>query len=198
MAVTFPDGTHHDGYSAPAALEPLRAFVNTFEVDKGTDELGSPQGLVAWLRDHGLLTDPDDGSCSSATAGDLESAIALREALRAMLLCNHDGTRPDPAAIRVLNETAERASMSVRFTDDGWSVCACGVPGIPGAFGRLLTIVADAQKDGTWQRLKACAADDCAWAYYDVSRNRSRRWCSMEVCGNRSKVSAYRERAAGA
>jgi predicted RNA-binding Zn ribbon-like protein len=196
MAVTFPDGTHHDGYSAPADLEPLRPFVNTLDVDEGTDALSSPQVLVTWLREHGLLTDADDGDSSSATAEDLEAAVALRGALRAMLLCNHDGTRPDPAAIRVLNETSDRACMSVRFTDDGWSVCACGVPGIAGAFGRLLTIIADAQKDGTWQRLKICAADDCAWAYYDVSRNRSRRWCSMEVCGNRAKVHAYRGRAA--
>lgn len=196
MAVTFPDGTHHDGYSAPAAMEPLRAFVNTVDVDEGTDALGSPQELVAWLREHGLLTDPGEG-CASATRTDLETALALRGALREMLLCNHDRRRPSPDVIRVLNETSARASMSVRFTDDGWSVCACEVPGIRGAFGRLLTIVADAQGDGTWQRLKLCPADDCAWAYYDVSRNRSRRWCSMEVCGNRAKVHAYRERAAG-
>jgi len=196
MAVTFPDGTHHNGYSAPAHLEPLRAFVNTVDVDEGTDELSSPPALVDWLREHGLLTDPGDGSCSAATTEDLDAAIALREALRSMLLCNHDGSTPDQAAIRVLNQTSERASLSVRFTDEGWSVCACGVPGVRGAFGRLLAIVADAQGAGTWQRLKVCAADDCAWAYYDVSRNRSRRWCSMDVCGNRAKVSAFRGRAA--
>lgn len=196
MAVTFPDGTHHDGYSAPADLEPLRAFVNTLDVDEDTDALGSPGELVRWLRANGLLTDPE-GSCAGVTAEDLEAAIALRGALREMLLCNHDGRRPPPDVIRVLNDTSDRASLSVRFTDDGWSVCACAVPGIRGAFGRLLTIVADAQGNGTWPRLKLCPADDCAWAYYDMSRNRSRRWCSMEVCGNRAKVHAYRERAAG-
>jgi predicted RNA-binding Zn ribbon-like protein len=49
--------------------------------------------------------------------------------------------------------------------------------------------------DGTWDRLKACAADDCHWAFYDHTRNRSGRWCSMAVCGNRAKVERFRERA---
>jgi len=193
MAVTFPDGSHHDGYSAPAELEPLRLFVNTADVDEGTDELETPKALVTWLRDHDLLIDGQDGP-TVATAEDLEAAIALREALRALLACNHDAATPPADAVAVLNATADRSCMTIRFSDQGWGVCACGVPGIDGAFGRLLTIVADAQNDGTWTRLKVCPADDCLWAYYDVSRNRSRRWCSMEVCGNRAKVGAYRER----
>jgi predicted RNA-binding Zn ribbon-like protein len=60
--------------------------------------------------------------------------------------------------------------------------------------GRLLAIVADAQEAGTWPRLKACLADDCQWAFYDLSRNRSAVWCDMRVCGNRAKVRGFRER----
>lgn len=131
-----------------------------------------------------------------ATAADLAAALALRTALREMLLCNHDGRRPPPEVISVLNETADLARLSLQFTAEGAPASASTAPGIGGALGRLLAIVADAQHDGTWQRLKLCPADDCAWAYYDVSRNRSRRWCSMDVCGNRAKVHAYRERAA--
>jgi predicted RNA-binding Zn ribbon-like protein len=46
--------------------------------------------------------------------------------------------------------------------------------------------------DGTWHRLKACR--QCAWAYYDYSKNRSATWCSMAICGNRTKTRAYRRR----
>jgi predicted RNA-binding Zn ribbon-like protein len=46
----------------------------------------------------------------------------------------------------------------------------------------------------TWDRLKACRLDDCQWVFYDHSKNRSRTWCSMRVCGNRAKARAYRER----
>ena len=62
------------------------------------------------------------------------------------------------------------------------------------ALGRLLAVVAAAHNDGTWLRLKACPADDCQWAYYDRSRNRSAVWCDMGVCGNRQKVRSFRER----
>jgi len=48
--------------------------------------------------------------------------------------------------------------------------------------------------DESWNRLKACRLDDCQWAFYDQSKNRSRTWCSMKVCGNRAKARAYRER----
>jgi predicted RNA-binding Zn ribbon-like protein len=67
-------------------------------------------------------------------------------------------------------------------------------PGIDGALGRLLAIVFRAMNDGTWERLKACPADDCEWAFYDWSKNGSGTWCDMAVCGNRAKARAYRER----
>jgi predicted RNA-binding Zn ribbon-like protein len=46
--------------------------------------------------------------------------------------------------------------------------------------------------DGSWSRLKACR--QCGWAFYDYSRNRSGSWCSMQLCGNRTKTRAYRRR----
>jgi predicted RNA-binding Zn ribbon-like protein len=56
---------------------------------------------------------------------------------------------------------------------------------------RVLALLA---AEGVWERLKVCGADDCRWAFYDTSRNRSRTWCSMADCGNRAKVRAYRAR----
>ena len=72
---------------------------------------------------------------------------------------------------------------------------APAIPGFAGAMARLLVPVAQAIGDGSWQRVKACRANDCRWAFYDRSRNRSGVWCEMAVCGNRTKVRAYRERA---
>jgi predicted RNA-binding Zn ribbon-like protein len=46
----------------------------------------------------------------------------------------------------------------------------------------------------SWERLKACRAEDCRWAFLDDAKNHSRAWCSMKVCGNRAKARAYRER----
>jgi predicted RNA-binding Zn ribbon-like protein len=47
---------------------------------------------------------------------------------------------------------------------------------------------------GQWERVKICPADDCRWAFYDRSRNHSRTWCSMQVCGNREKARSWRGR----
>ena len=47
---------------------------------------------------------------------------------------------------------------------------------------------------GSWERFKICPADDCLRAFFDRSRNRSRTWCSMQVCGNREKARTFRKR----
>jgi predicted RNA-binding Zn ribbon-like protein len=52
--------------------------------------------------------------------------------------------------------------------------------------------------DGTWKRLKACRNHGCRWAFYDYSKNRSGSWCSMQLCGNRTKTRSYRRRHAPA
>lgn len=124
-----------------------------------------------------------------ATAADLRRAIELREALGA-----HHGEPLQAGAAEVLDATARRARLTVRFTDLDVTALEPESGGVDGALGRLLAIVTAAIEDGTWRRLKVCPADDCQWAFYDASRNRSATWCDMRVCGNREKVRGYRER----
>jgi predicted RNA-binding Zn ribbon-like protein len=64
--------------------------------------------------------------------------------------------------------------------------------------GRPMAIVAAAVEHGRWERLKACPREECEWAFYDKSKNRSGRWCTMESCGNIEKAKAFRERRRGA
>ena len=45
------------------------------------------------------------------------------------------------------------------------------------------------------ERVRVCADDSCAWLFVDTTRNRTRRWCDMKVCGNRNKVRRFREQA---
>ena len=69
--------------------------------------------------------------------------------------------------------------------------------GRPGA-GEVVASVVDAMLTlvhvEQWTRVRVCPADDCLEAFYDSSRGGTRRWCAMGVCGNRSKVKAYRDR----
>jgi predicted RNA-binding Zn ribbon-like protein len=66
--------------------------------------------------------------------------------------------------------------------------------GVAGVLGEVLAAVALADRDGTWRRLKLCREQTCQAVFYDRSKNGSRCWCSMEVCGNRNKTRAYRSR----
>jgi predicted RNA-binding Zn ribbon-like protein len=82
----------------------------------------------------------------------------------------------------------------VRFDEHGDAGLVPVRPGVDGALGRMLAIVFRSVADGSWERLKACPAEDCEWAFYDWSKNGSGTWCDMAVCGNRAKARAYRER----
>jgi predicted RNA-binding Zn ribbon-like protein len=176
---------------APGDLELVRELVNTLEVESETDALSSPRALADWLRTHGLLQG------GTASPGDLEAARALREAIRALLLENN-GVDLRRDAARTLDRAAAQAGITLRFDPSGAPRLEPAATGAPGALGRILAIVAAAMADGTWSRLKACRADDCRWAFYDRARNHSRHWCSMEVCGNRTKARSYRARRAAA
>jgi predicted RNA-binding Zn ribbon-like protein len=61
----------------------------------------------------------------------------------------------------------------------------------------LLLIIRDAQRDGTWVRLKACGNEECQWAFYDRSRNHGGTWCEMSSCGNKLKNREFRARKRG-
>lgn len=175
---------------APHALDLVIDFVNTLDIEAGTDALSTPQGLGAWLAEMQLLA--PIGEPLSET--DPMHAVRLREALRALMLTNN-GRAPDDHAGRELERAARRGDLGVHFAASGSVSLVPGAEGLAGVLARLLIPVANALSDGSWQRVKACRASDCHWAFYDRSRNRSGIWCEMAVCGNRTKVRAYRDRA---
>jgi predicted RNA-binding Zn ribbon-like protein len=173
---------------APGDLELLRGFVNTVDIERREERLGSPADLGSWLVETGLAP-----SGVQATPDELLRAVALREALRTLLLA-HNGGEPSADAARTLDQIAHRAGVQLRFDDRGAASLEPEAGGVDGALGRLVAIVHDAIAQGTWSRLKACREHTCEWAFYDHTKNRSGAWCNMAVCGNRAKARAYRER----
>jgi predicted RNA-binding Zn ribbon-like protein len=176
---------------APGELELVRAFVNTRDVEEDLDDLQSAEELRDWLSERELM-DPDE----PVTEGDLRRAVDVREGLRALLLSNN-GSPFDASAIERLDRAASRAGLRLRFHPGGCAEFEPDATGVDGALARLLAIVAEARVEGEWERLKACAEHTCEWAFYDKSKNRSKKWCSMETCGNVNKARAYRQRAKG-
>ncbi len=173
---------------APEPLELVRQFVNTFDLESGHDELSDGAASAAWFAQHDLL---DAGV--RVKPADQRRVIELREALRALLLANN-GVPLDAAAVETLNAVAEHVPLQARFDPAGTIGVTGSRAGIDGALGQLISIVLQAVADDTWSRLKVCPDDECHWAFYDRSRNRSGQWCVMAVCGNRNKARSYRER----
>jgi predicted RNA-binding Zn ribbon-like protein len=173
---------------APGRLELVRQFVNTFDLESGADELGDAAAAHAWFVDHDLI---DRGV--RLKPADQRRVVELREALRASLLANN-GAPLEPGAVDVLNAVAKRCPLEARFDRTGTIGVTGREGGVDGALGYLISVVVQAVADGTWARLKACRDDECHWAFYDHSRNRSGQWCVMAVCGNRSKARSYRQR----
>ncbi len=175
----------------PHGLQLVVDFVNTLDLEAGTDQLEDPPALGRWLSEHGLL----DAGSRSVRATELLEALSVREALRALMLANNGGPAAAGAGAE-LDRAARRGELSVHFGEHAAMRLAPCTAGVDGALAQLLAPVALAIGDGSWQRVKACRAEACHWAFYDRSRNRSGVWCEMAVCGNRTKVRAYRGRTA--
>jgi predicted RNA-binding Zn ribbon-like protein len=167
--------------------ELLIDFVNTAGFGPDREDLATPEALAEWLSGHGL----DPGV--RATKADWEEARAVREALRDLLSAHNEVESDVPRATAVLDAAAQRSGLGIRFVDGGARV-EPSAAGVRGALGQILAEVSAGMADGTWDRMKACRAEDCRWAFLDTAKNRSRAWCSMQSCGNRAKVAAYRER----
>jgi predicted RNA-binding Zn ribbon-like protein len=174
---------------APGELHLVQELVNTADLETGEDALADAAGLAAWVRERGLAAADD-----AFDADDLERVVEFREALRHVLL-SHNGAAFDREAAAALDELAAGACVQVSFGEDGSPALVPAGRGASALLGRLFAAIAHAEADGTWARLKTCPADDCMWAFYDFSRNHSRTWCSMSVCGNRAKARTYRRRA---
>jgi predicted RNA-binding Zn ribbon-like protein len=165
----------------------LVEFVNTRDIEEDTDSIANPRGLQVWIRERtGEYVDAPDEEA-------LERLLALRESLRALLRTNN-GEEIEAGELTALEEAAERSRFRTTFSADGRLDLAPARSDLSGFEARLLLAVERLQSQGAWPRLKACTDEGCQWAFYDTTRNHSRTWCSMDVCGNREKTRRYRAR----
>ena len=184
----MPPGDSTPEKTAPQPLELVQRFVNSIDLESGEDELDNPQALRRWFAERGLM-----GSRERVENSDLRRAQDVREGLRALLLQNN-GLPLRGERVERLDGAAGRAGMRVCFRAGADPELVPQGSGTDAALGRLMAIVADSVADGTWERLKACPREECEWAFYDHSKNRSGRWCKMEDCGNKAKAEAFRKR----
>ncbi len=176
---------------APMPLLVVQSFVNTWEADTGVDLLADPVAAGLWLREAGLT-----GPGSDERGPDPAALRGVREAVRNLLASNEGGAAPNEHDVEALRQVAAGCRLRPTVEPNG------GVDVVPADDGehewasRLLLIIRDAQRDGTWGRLKACRNPECRWAFYDRSHAGRGTWCDMAVCGNRIKNRNLRSRRA--
>jgi len=174
---------------APGRLRLVQALVNTVELPDGSDRLADRSDARPWLVDNQLLA-----RHAELAEADLDLVRGMREALRALLVQNAGGPTPTDSVLAPLSEIASAGTARACLGDDGEVQLTATGDSMRDRLVDLLVIVRDAQRDGHWRLLKACANDECQWAFYDKSRNHGGTWCEMSACGNKLKNRAFRAR----
>lgn len=174
--LVLPEPSWPDQPGSAGVVEPLRRFCNSTNRENSADAWRNPRELADWLAREGYASvGPLDGSA-------LARLVAVREALWLGV------SSRDFEAL-----AGEAGSLSVRLQAASGGVALVPAQlGIDAVVGRLVLTVSGAAATGTLSRLRSC--HHCQWVFYDTSKNRSGRWCSMAACGGREKARAYRTR----
>ena len=180
----------HEAKPAPMPLLLVQSFVNTWDADHSSDLLLDPAAARAWLN-NATLWNAD----RAPDPAELDLARRVREEIRALLVANGGGPQPAPAGLQALQAVARASRPALQVGPGGQlSLGAESAHRLEAGLLILLLAIRDAQRDGTWQRLKACGNPDCRWAFYDRSHSRAGAWCDMATCGNRIKNRRLRQR----
>lgn len=208
-------GPRFGGHPTPAGWRfelsgghPALDFVNTL------DERPSPEphellpdyaALLGWCSQSGLLPAAEirrlrvaAARRPAAAASTVRRARALREALFSLFAAVVAGEPLPARPLAAFNRELAAAMAHLRVAS------AAGAPtwgfdlhpdALDAMLPPLVRAAADLLTSPERARVRRCEGGDCAWLFFDSSRNRSRRWCDMTVCGNRAKARRHRARA---
>ncbi len=207
-----PQGTLFDLCGGHPALDLVNSLDNRFRADGPDEMLASYADLLRFLEESGLLSRQHVRALNKTVAPEaaaqaLQSARVLREATAAVLYRSLDGKDPRQQDVSVLEkhflDAARHRELQWEGSKSGSTSTAksalCGRAGLAWAWGRyesepnlpvwaLAESVSDILLSPDMASVRTCAADTCRWLFLDTSKNHTRRWCNMKVCGNRMKA----------
>lgn len=202
--VSMDDPHSRAGSLALVGGELALDFTNTASgrgVSTHRDHLLSAADIVAWARHANAIHSDDADWLATATRRDkdlgrelLEAALALREDIHTIVSDVAAESPAPPKIVESLTRTHARALARAKLTRFGahyawsWSVASSPIEAVLGPISlSALTILC--QADLT--RVKQCQGEKCGWLFLDTTKNKSRRWCEMEICGNRAKQKRF-------
>lgn len=185
------------------ANKPILDFLNTKPIlpEGPTELLLNPHALERWLIASGMARSPKTKSLlrgwrhSPEAAAFLAELIAFRERLRIAVMRIESGSLPSDSFVASINslllQYPPHTSLNRR---DGKIVRESSFePHKPSDFwAPIVDAAADLLSETETSRLRKC--ESCVVHFFDTSKKGSRRWCSMNICGNRLKVAAYQRR----
>jgi len=166
-------------------------FVTTLRhrPSKRLDLLSAPADLGRWIAAAGLWDE-----APAVSAADFARAIALREAINDVTRARLTQAPIPPASVDTVNACAAEPEAALHLDADGWRATRVSPNPVRSALTRIARDAIDLLTGPEQRLLKICDQPDCRMLFVDASPGARRRWCSMERCGNRAKVAAFRTR----
>ena len=166
------------------------------------DHLREPEHVVAWAEHAGVI----DAAMAArvrarlkdrAFATLLADALGLREAIYRAAVAIASGQNPAQEDLTSIKAACARAIAASDLVprDAGFRWTWATDPPVPETIlGPVALSAAGLLREGDLSRLKQCLGEHCGWLFFDLTKNNSRRWCDMAVCGNRMKGRRHRAR----
>jgi predicted RNA-binding Zn ribbon-like protein len=182
------------------------AFVNTLSgraTDAPSETLISYEALVDWARGSGLLrADDADRLATRAKRRQEEAgrvvtdARELRELLHDTFTATSAGKTPAAGTLDDLSALVSGWYRHGRLVPCGTALnwCYSGGEDLDRVLWEIARTAARLLTSPRLSRVRACAVESCGWWFLDDSKNASRRWCDMKICGNREKIRRFRDR----
>jgi len=182
---------------------PCLAFANTAAdrlSHERKDTLHRYEDLLSWLSQAGLMSARerrDVGEQARAHADKAEQAFQLalntRELIYRVFSCVASEKRPDPSDLSELNSLWLSALVQLRLEESKtqFRLTFSGQWTLNHPLHNLVLSAVELLMSSAVHLVRRCASQTCDWLFLDESKNQSRRWCDMQICGSRAKARRY-------
>ncbi len=183
---------------------PALDLVNTLDWrfrETGTEELlANYDDLIRFVEQSGMIAAPQARRLRSvaeerAARIVMTAARELREAAANILYAAVDGTNPQASSLAKLEDSFKEAGrrLELRWTGSKLARELPQSPALPGLPLWLLSLAtAEFVTSDEMSLLRECGNPECRWLFVDTSKNHTRRWCDMKICGNRMKARRFK------
>jgi predicted RNA-binding Zn ribbon-like protein len=189
------------------ALDLINTVDNRFNPDGPLEVLASYDDLLRFATQSELLTERQAKKLRRADASQaarsqvLDQVRELRETLAGVAYAQLDRKEITPANLAILEEHFKQAGSHRHLIADGsvdpshlaWTWRGLGSQ-VAAPLWLLAQAAAELMLSDQATHLRSCSSDTCRWLFLDTSKNHTRRWCDMKVCGNRMKARRFQAR----